>query len=257
MSLPAVRASASALVIALLVLSGCRAETPDRAGSASRSAEAVAPLADSAVGAALANRSGHPYSARFMTTGGVQRMAGFLNLGARTSGEFAISSVSPDQYKETQEVLLPDHAYLRRVNDRGETVKGWWRDPLTKAPPGNQIVEMHTMARLLARQPANAHARPVRAPSGATTYRLTGWIDTAALKDTDPRTYVMLAPRPDVPGAKGVRCTAWVDMQGRVVRFDEDLVYPDGSEYRSVTTLTGFDGPLPVHPPATPGTAPR
>ncbi|MEU6324641.1 hypothetical protein [Streptomyces sp. NPDC047009] len=86
MSLPAVRASASALVIALLALSGCRAETPDRAGSASRSAEAVAPLADSAVGAALANRSGHPYSARFVTTGGVQRMAGFLNLGARTSG---------------------------------------------------------------------------------------------------------------------------------------------------------------------------
>jgi hypothetical protein len=184
-------------------------------------------------------------------------MAGFLNLGARTSGEFAISSVSPDQYKETQEVLVPDRAYLRRVNDRGETVKGWWRDPLTKAPPGNQIVEMHTVARLLARQPANAHARPVRAPSGAAAYRLTGWIDTAALKDTDPRTYVMLAPRPDVPGAKGVRCTAWVDMQGRVVRFDEDLVYPDGSEYRSVTTLTGFDGPLPVHPPATPGTAPR
>ncbi|MGW0170153.1 hypothetical protein ACWDWT_34010 [Streptomyces sp. NPDC003343] len=251
MSLPAVRASASALVIAFLALSGCRAETSDGEASASRGAAAVAPLADSAVGAALADRAGHPYSARFVTSGGVQRMAGFLNLGARTSGEFSISSVSPDQYKETQEVLLPDHAYLLRVTDRGETVKGWWRDPLTKAPPGNQIVEMHTLARLLARQPANAHARPVRAPSGTTAYRLTGWIDTAALKDTDPRTYVMLAPRPDVPGAKGVRCTAWVDMRGRVVRFDEDLAYPDGSEYRSVTSLTGFDDPLPVHPPAT------
>jgi hypothetical protein len=57
MSLPDVRASASALVIALLALSGCRAETSDSAASASRGAAAVAPLADSEVGAALADRA--------------------------------------------------------------------------------------------------------------------------------------------------------------------------------------------------------
>ncbi|TFV33814.1 hypothetical protein E4K10_40935 [Streptomyces sp. T1317-0309] len=137
------------------------------------------------------------------------------------------------------------------MTDRGETVKGWWRDPLTKAPPGNQIVEMHTLARLLARQPANAHARSRPSPvrhDRIPPHRLDRHRRAQGHRPEDVRDAGAEARR---PRREGLRCTAWVDMRGRVVRFDEDLAYPDGSEYRSVTSLTGFDDPLPVHPPAT------
>ncbi|MEU6340877.1 hypothetical protein ABZ883_07980 [Streptomyces sp. NPDC046977] len=251
----ALRLTGPAALAALLVLAGCGGPSGAAAPDPLRT---VAPLPDSAVGKVLAERAVHPYSARFHTerppgadSSPVQRIEGTVNLGARTTGEFTVSSVEPDRYKEAQEVLLPTGAWVREVDGNGRTVRGWWHDPLAKAPPGNQIMQVHAVAQLLARQPANARQRLRADAGGPPLYRLSGWIPTAALEGVDPRTYATLVPREDVPGTKGVTCTAWVDAQGRVTRFEEDLVYPDDSRYQSVMTFTGFAGPVPVRAPAT------
>ncbi|MFF3563767.1 hypothetical protein ACFYXS_27335 [Streptomyces sp. NPDC002574] len=254
MTPPALRLTGPAALAALLVLAGCDGP-PDSADP--RPPRTVAPLPDSAVGQALARRAAHPYSARVRTekvpgapSAPAQRVEGTLNLGARTTGAFSISSVEPDRYKEAQEVLLPTGAWVREVDDRGRTVRGWWHDPLEKAPPGNQIMQVHAVAQLLARQPANARRQLREDAGGRPLYRLTGWIAAGAFADVDPHTYATLAPREDVPGTKGVTCTAWVDAEGRVTRFEEDLVYPDSSRYQSVMTFTDFAGPVPVRPPS-------
>lgn len=251
---PAPRLTGTAALAVLIALAGCDGP-PDTTDP--RPLRTVAPLPDSAVGQALAERAAHPYSARFRTertpgstSSPVQRIEGTLNLGAHTTGEFSVSSVEPDRYKEAQEVLTPTGAWVREVDANGRTVRGWWHDPLSKAPPGNQIMQVHAVAQLLARRPANAHQRLREDAGGPPLYRLSGRIATAAFEDIDPRTYAMLVPREDVPGTKGVSCTAWVDAQGRVTRFEEDLVHPDGSRYQSVMTFTGFAGPVPVRAPA-------
>ncbi|MFD3456688.1 hypothetical protein ACFWVC_31500 [Streptomyces sp. NPDC058691] len=248
------RLTGSAALAALLVLAACDG-SPGTA--APHPPGTVAPLPDSAVGQALARRAAHPYSARFRTekapgapSAPPQRIEGTLNLGAHTTGEFSVSSVEPDRYKEAQEVLLPTGAWVREVDEHGRTVRGWWHDPLDKAPPGNQIMQVHAVAQLLARQPANAGRQLREDAGGRPVYRLSGWIAAEAFADVDPHTYATLAPREDVPGTKGVSCTAWVDAEGRVTRFEEDLVYPDSSRYQSVMTFTHFAGPVPVRAPA-------